>query len=386
MRRLTKKSGTNPVQAAQEAYEQAAEQLGHANIAVVGNSGVGKSTLINAIFGFDIAKTGVGNRVTEEIAYYEHPTGAVGFFDTRGIEVGEAKEQLIDGFTSLIRERQSKGQSEQVHVAWYCLRATSARFVDADEEIVQALHDAGVPVLVVLTQVSRREGRLHPVAQELKDSIEARGLPLAPEGRVFSVMARPDEFEGHEKHGLEELLDATFRVAPEGVHRALIAGQIIDLERKEVAARKLVHGAAAAAAAAGAVPIPFSDAATLVPIQIGMFAGVTVTYGLAISKGTFVSLTGAALSYGGLTNAGKYLVTNMLKFVPGGNVAGGVIRASVAAGLTFAAGEAWIVVCNQLSRMDADKLARVESSQVRELFMEAFEKRAKRLPAATDER
>ena len=374
------------MQAAQEAYEQAAAQLGHANIAVVGNSGVGKSTLINAVFGFDIAKTGVGNRVTEEIAYYEHPTGAVGFFDTRGIEVGEAKEQLINGFTSLIRERQSKGESEQVHVAWYCLRATSARFVDADAEIVQALHDAGVPVLVVLTQVARRDGRLHPVARELADSIEGRGLPLAPGGRAFFVMARPDEFEGHEKHGLEELLDATFRVAPEGVHRALTAGQVIDLDRKEMAARKVVQGAAAAAATAGAVPIPFSDAATLVPIQISMFAGVTVTYGLAISKGTFVTLTGAALSYGGLTTAGKYLVTNMLKFVPGGNVAGGVIRASVAAGLTLTAGEAWIAVCNQLSRMDADKLAKLESSEVREIFMEAFERRAGRLPAATDER
>ena len=91
------------------------------------------------------------------------------------------------------------------------------------------------------------------------------------------------------------------------------------------------------------MPIPFSDAAALVPIQVGMFAGVTVTYGLPISKGTFVTLAGAALSYGGLTTAGKYLVTNLLKFVPGGNVAGGAIRASVAGTLTLTAGEAWIV-------------------------------------------
>jgi uncharacterized protein (DUF697 family)/GTP-binding protein EngB required for normal cell division len=303
------------------AYEKAAEQIGRANIAVVGNTGVGKSTLINAMFGFDIAKTGVGRRVTEEIAYYEHPSGAVGFFDTRGIEVGEAKAQVIEGFRSLVAERHSRPQSEQIHVAWYCLRAASARFVDADAEIVQALHDFGVPVIVVLTQVARREGGLHPVALELAHSIEARGLPLAPDGRAFFVMATSDEFEGHETHGLEDLLDATFRVAPEGVHRALIAGQIVDLERKEKASRKIVQGAAATAATAGAVPIPFSDAAALVPIQVGMFAGVTVTYGLAISKGTFVTLAGAALSYGGLTNAGKYLVTNLLMFVPGGNVA-----------------------------------------------------------------
>lgn len=354
MSRKTSSDGPDPVKAAQEAYEQAAAKLGRANIAVVGNTGVGKSTLTNAMFGFDIAKTGVGRRVTEEIAYYEHPTGAVGFFDTRGIEVGEAKAQVIEGLRSLVVERRSKAQSEQIHVAWYCIRAASTRFVDADAEIVQALHDVGVPVIVVLTQVARRDGRLHPVALELAHSIEARGLPLAPDGRAFFVMALPDDFEGHESHGLEDLLDATFRGAPEGVHRALIAGQVIDLERKEKASRKIVQGAAATAATAGAVPIPFSDAAALVPIQVGMFAGVTVTYGLPISKGTFVTLAGAALSYGGLTNAGKYLVTNLLKFVPGGNVAGSAIRASVAGALTLTAGEAWIAVCNQLARLDPD--------------------------------
>ena len=385
MSRTTGEAGADPVQTAQEVYEKAAEQLGRANIAVVGSSGVGKSTLINAMFGFDIAKTGVGRRVTEEIAYYEHPTGAVGFFDTRGIEVGEAKAQLIEGFSSLVVERRSRDQSEQIHVAWYCLRAGSARFVDADAEIVQALHDAGVPVIVVLTQAARRDGRIHPVALELAHSIEAQGLPLAPDGRVFFVMAVADEFEGHERHGLEDLLDATFRVAPEAVHRALIAGQVIDLERKEKASRKIVQAASATAATAGAVPIPFSDAAALVPLQVGMFAGVTVTYGLPISKGTFVTLAGAALSYGGLTTAGKYLVTNLLKFVPGGNVAGGAIRAGVAGTLTLTAGEAWIVVCNQLARMDPERLARLDASEVRDMFMQAFESRAKRLPPDTGE-
>lgn len=380
---MNKSAGSHepdPVQAAQQAYEKAVERLGRANIAVIGNAGVGKSTLINAMFGFDIAETGVGRRVTEEIAYYEHPTGAIGFFDTRGIEVGETKDQIIEGFQAAVRERRSKPLSDQIHVAWYCLRGASTRFVDADAEIVQALHDVGVPVIVVLTQVGLRNGRLHPVALKLAESIEQRGLPISPDGRVFPVMAQADEFEGHETHGLEDLLDATFRVAPDGVHRALIAGQVIDMDRKEKASRRIVQGAAVAAASAGAVPIPFSDAAALIPIQVGMFAGVTVTYGLPISKGAFVTLAGAALSYGGLTNAGKYLVTNLLKFVPGGNIAGGVIRAGVASALTVAAGEAWMAVCTQLSRLDPERLAKLDASEVRDMFMQAFEKRARGRP------
>ena len=116
-----------------------------------------------------------------------------------------------------------------------------------------------------------------------------------------------------------------------------------------------------------------------------MFAGVTVTYGLPISKGTFVSLAGAALSYGGFANAGKYLATSLLNFVPGGSVAGGAIRASVAGTLTLTTGETWIVVCNQLARMDPERLAELDTSEVRDIFMQAFERRAKRLPPNPDE-
>ena len=86
------------------------------------------------------------------------------------------------------------------------------------------------------------------------------------------------------------------------------------------------------------------------------------------------------MSYGGLTNAGKYLVTNLLKFVPGGNIAAGAIRGTVAGALTVTAGEAWIAVCNQLARLDPERLAKMDGSEVRDMFMQAFEKRAKRLP------
>ena len=116
-----------------------------------------------------------------------------------------------------------------------------------------------------------------------------------------------------------------------------------------------------------------------------MFAGVTVTYGLPISKGTFVTLAGAALSYGG-SHCGQYLVTNLLKFVPGGNVAGGAIRTSVASALLPWPQARLGYRGPQRSRPNGPaRLAKLDASEVRDIFMQAFERRAKRLPPNPDE-
>ena len=105
----------------------------------------------------------------------------------------------------------------------------------------------------------------------------------------------------------------------------------------------------AAATAAGATPIPFADALILVPIQIGMLAGISATFGIELS-GAFLSTLVAAIA--GTTGAaflGRAIVSNLLKFIPGvGSVAGGAISAGTAAALTTALGELYIAVLAKL--------------------------------------
>ena len=109
--------------------------------------------------------------------------------------------------------------------------------------------------------------------------------------------------------------------------------------------------AAAGAAAIGAVPIPFSDAALLVPEQIGMLAGITAVFGIPVDKAALAAILSATIGTGGLTLLGKTIVTNLIKLIPGaGSVVGGAISAATAAALTSALGEAYIVIMTMVAK------------------------------------
>lgn len=53
---------------AKNAFKKATQDINSKlNVLIVGKTGVGKSTLINAVFGDKVAKTGSGKPVTQEI-------------------------------------------------------------------------------------------------------------------------------------------------------------------------------------------------------------------------------------------------------------------------------------------------------------------------------
>src|SRR6478609_11531620 len=124
-----------------------------------------------------------------------------------------------------------KPLADQLHVAWYCVRAGDRRFEATEADFIRALHGLGLPVILVLTQVPRSGDRVHPDAEALAARIGELGLPIA-DGLIHYTMALADDFTGQAAYGLQELLDATFRCAPAGVADALTAAQRIDLDRK----------------------------------------------------------------------------------------------------------------------------------------------------------
>jgi uncharacterized protein (DUF697 family) len=138
--------------------------------------------------------------------------------------------------------------------------------------------------------------------------------------------------------GLTDLVQATFHLLPDAVRSAFVAAQKVDGEMKAADCRKVIAGAVTAAAAAALIPLPFSDAITIVPIQIGMVIGITMRFGIEVNSGTIMPFAASLLGCVAATAAGRLIVGQLLKLVPGG----GVVNAAVAGALTKTLGEAYL--------------------------------------------
>ena len=320
---------------------EAAREIGTVNILIAGRTGVGKSTLVNEVFQGRLATTGQGKPVTKETRQFTKKGIPLAIYDTRGLELKEY-EQIIDDLVKYVGAKAGEPDvSRHIHVAWVCLSEDGRRVEEAEVELHRRLAEF-MPVLGVITKARADEGFRAEVQ---------RLLPAAK--NVVRVRALSERFDDADvvlpPMGLQELLDATAELIPEAVQRAFAAAQKASIDLKKKAAHKVVVAAAGAATAAGASPIPFSDAALLIPIQVGMLAGISATFGLELSKAFFRTLVAAMAGTTGATFLGRAVVSNLLKFFPGvGWVAGGAVSAAAAAALTTALGELYIAVLAKL--------------------------------------
>ena len=332
--------------------EEAFRKRGRVNIVIAGRSGVGKSTLVNAIFHGRIAETGQGRPVTREAREYTKEGIPASIIDTRGLEMAGFRETVKE-LEELIRSRaRDEDAARHLHVAWLCIGEDSRRVEDGDLEVAEML-SRYMPVVGVITKARSDQG--------FRAEVE-RLLPQVRNVMRVRALAETDD-EGHtlQPRGLVELVDLTMELVPEAHRNAFAAAQRVSIEQKRKRAHGLVMAAATTAAAIGATPLPFADAALLVPTQVAMLAGVSGVFGLPLTEAFLSTLVSASLTGLGATFTGQSVVSGLLKLVPGaGTLVGGLISASVAATLTTLFGQAYVAVLSRLMAQRAGELPSAE--------------------------
>lgn len=125
------------------------------NVAVVGQTGVGKSALINYLYGDNVVKSGVGRPVTLNGF---HPLEMeinglpVTIFDSWGLEVDRHEEWMAELNQELKRRDVSESADKWFHSVFYCIQAGGARFQHCDERIIKKFIENNYNVSVVLTK------------------------------------------------------------------------------------------------------------------------------------------------------------------------------------------------------------------------------------------
>lgn len=365
---MTSNAGDFSQQDANRAWDKGVREVGRFNLALFGKTGVGKSTLINAIFGAEVAATGVGQPVTQDSHLYVTHAGALGLYDTKGIEIGTSGQQLLHEVRALLASKQTADASEHIHAAYYCVRAGALRLEGQEVDFIRGLHELGLPVFLVMTQVHRRNGTFREEHVTFAQHIYDQGLPIHS-GRPYLTMAMADTSLGYDQHGMVELLDATYEKMPEAVQPALAAAQRVNFELKKRSAKKIIAAAATSAGAVGATPVPFADASLLVPIQMTMMGSIARVYGVPLNSALAASLASTALA----VQAGRTLVAGALKLLPGVNFVAYGISAAVASGFTTSMGLTWMRICEMALQGKFGALDNMDNDALKSTFIKAFQ-------------
>ena len=135
------------------------KELSQMNFLVMGTSGVGKSTLINELFGEHIAEEGAGQRCTTTRKRYESKKYPFSFTDSMGTELGEGhnlEDVEKDTLDEINNKLNSNNPNEHIHGIIYC--TTSNRFFEDELQLIQKIREKydgkKLPIIIVYTKAS----------------------------------------------------------------------------------------------------------------------------------------------------------------------------------------------------------------------------------------
>ncbi len=317
-----------------EGLSQALRGKARLNVMLAGRVGVGKSTLVNAIFGEPIAPTGVGASITRNIERYVRPNLPISVYDTPGIELGVEAELMARNYLTEIKQQMGDDDT-RIHFCLYCVRTRDERFEEVESDIVRALAKE-VLVALVLTQCpSPDDARADTFARY----VTSLGLPVL-DGKCFLTLAEEDSFAGITlaPFGLPDLVSSIYQQLPEAERHTLASYQRVSLELKIAEARRSVNFSTGTAALIAATPIPLVDSIPLSALQISMLGQIATIMGFRVDPKAVAAAFSTVLGVASMART----TASFFKIFPG---TGTTINTTIASTTTKLLGEVFITAC-----------------------------------------
>lgn len=353
-------------------YEKLKKESPKAKVMVIGGTGVGKSSLINKIFGDGVAEIGHAKPTSRGIEKYEDPNRNIVIFDSEGYEIGADKQKHFN------EEILSTIKREGIDVVWYCISAPNSRITDLDKKIIEKIKSKGVSLCVALTQCDDAdEEEVEQLEEILKKEVKTK---------CFRVTVEYIEENNLGCLDLDEMVEwAAENIKDEEVKKVFVREQKNNLPLKRKEAESIINKISLGTAAVGVAPIPFSDAPLIMTAQAGMIAAILYVYDMGTSKKQIEAIISQMGLPGLMKVSGKetakYLIAQAIKFIPGvGTGIGAVISAVVALVFTKALGHTVSTICYKIKEdeINGTNKAGIITAIDPEMFLKVFKEGMKK--------
>lgn len=190
------------------------QNIDHANVMILGRSGVGKSSFINYLIGENVCETGFGLPITKDFDTYEFNSVdgiPIRIFDSKGLESLDYRSIKKDIIGYITKRCGNNNISEWIHTVFYCFNVESGRVLPEEIKLLKELRGRiSQSIHVILTHCDNTpKGRKK--ADRMKQYIVSELHDKKV--RIYCVNSvRTENFHGvFEQFGRKEILDGIFK-------------------------------------------------------------------------------------------------------------------------------------------------------------------------------